>query len=353
LLGVVTHITFELDAMQYAILEPRKVDVGLAIPPLSKEDVPEALRGSWYYAPGSATQLATAKDEFEQRAANDYYSEWFWFAYQQKVWVNTWNPTSDAANITSYPDDANVFLQWVEGWIGGVITSSSLFNAIPGYWQAQLLATSAMAALPPTLGEHNKPTFKTSMMNGLHFRRGIQNMRVRDMEFQIPLQPHADDPEKPNFEIVQRAWWDVIKLVYADAGSSPMRFTMELRIMGGSDVAMAPQYGNKLGTASIEVLTIPDSVTDGEWQEFLQKVADLWMGYGDKINVRTHWAKEWEWVQMHGLDAREYLKTVACKDQIAEFKTLLGKIGEKHGWKLEEIKNRFSNELWDKMIFEV
>jgi len=120
-------------------------------------------------------------------------------------------------------------------------------------------------------------------------------MRVRDMEFQIPIPPLAADPSKPDFSIVRRAWWDVINIVYEDA-ASPMRLAMELRIMGGSDILMAPQYGNQHGTASIEVLTIPDAVTDEEWQPFMQKVCDTWMGYevdGVRLNVRPHWAKEW------------------------------------------------------------
>ena len=80
-------------------------------------------------------------------------------------------------------------------------------------------------------------------------------MRVRDMEFQIPI-PTLPDSEKPDFEIVQRAWWDVINLVY-DLGNekprgfwegfrnlfsrahrearTPMRLTLELRIMKGMD----------------------------------------------------------------------------------------------------------------------
>ncbi|PFH57345.1 hypothetical protein XA68_15201 [Ophiocordyceps unilateralis] len=311
LLGLVTHITFELDSIQYAVLEPRKVDVGLAIPPLRKDAVPEALRGSWYTAPDVDTQLANATAEFRNRALNDYYSEWFWFTYQQKAWVNTWNPTTDPVDVVSYPNEAQIFLQWVEGWIGGVMTSSQLFNAIPGYWQAQLLATVGMAALPPTKGEQETPKYKTSMMNALHFRRGIQNMRVRDLELQIPLPPSAEDPTKPDLTLVQRAWWDMIKLVYdtsdrEDDPSSPMRLALELRIMGGSDVILAPQYGN-LATASIEVLTVPDTVNDGEWKAFLQNVVDIWMGYGSpgELNVRPHWAKEWDGLRFHNQDARE------------------------------------------------
>ena len=117
------------------------------------------------------------------------------------------------------------------------------------------------------------------------------------MEFQIPLPPLASDPSKPDLSIVQRAWWDVIKLVYREAENerSPMRLTLELRIMGGSDMLMAPQYKNDLGTASIEVLTVPNAAPE-EWETFKQEVADIWMSYeheGAKLNSRPHWAKEW------------------------------------------------------------
>ena len=121
-------------------------------------------------------------------------------------------------------------------------------------------------------------------------------MRVRDLEFQIPIPSLATDATQPDYSIVQRAWWDIINLCYED-DDTPMRLTMELRIMGDSNLIMAPQRGNKHGTASIEVLSVPDAVSDDEWVPFLQKVADLWMGYKDaegvELNVRPHWAKEW------------------------------------------------------------
>jgi hypothetical protein len=71
---------------------------------------------------------------------------------------------------------------------------------------------------------------------------------------------------------------------------------MELRIMGDSKIIMAPQTGNVHGTASLEVLSILDVVSDDdEWAPFLQRVVDLWFGDGVLLNVRPHWAKEW-WV---------------------------------------------------------
>ncbi|TKA59685.1 hypothetical protein B0A49_11986, partial [Cryomyces minteri] len=177
LLGVVTHITFELDAMTYAIMEPRKIDIGLAIPPLKKEDIPSALRSEWYHATDAEAQIRDATADFRRRATFDYYSEWFWFTYQKKAWVNTWNTTESATDVVEYPDEGQTLLQWIEGWIGGVLTSHPFFKAIPGFWQAQFLATLSMATLPPAFGEDATPTIKTALPNALHFRRGTQNMR--------------------------------------------------------------------------------------------------------------------------------------------------------------------------------
>ncbi|KAJ7916915.1 hypothetical protein B0H13DRAFT_2445596 [Mycena leptocephala] len=279
LLGVVTHLTFELDAMSYAVMAPRKVDIGLAIPLLHKEDIPPVLRAEWYEDKDAEAQMESARQEFVRRARDDYYSEWFWFTYQQKAWENTWNP---------------------------VDVADALFNLIPGHWQAQLLATMGMAALPPTFCEDKTLTIKTQLPNALQFRRGIQNMRVRDVEFQIPIPGLPSDPSQPDFSVVQRAWWDAIDLAYAPeyTGSghtiSPMRLTLELRIMGASNLILAPQRDNTHGTASIEMFTVPDAAANKEWAGFAQKIADKWMalqdGNGRVLNVRPHWAKE-GWVE--------------------------------------------------------
>lgn len=121
-------------------------------------------------------------------------------------------------------------------------------------------------------------------------------MRVRDIELQIPIPPLASDPTKPDWSIVQKAWWDAIEIVYAD-DKAPMRIALELRIMGASDVIMAPQTKNTFGTASIEVLTTMAAADDGSWDPFVQKIADKWMSYkgpdGRLVDTRPHWAKEW------------------------------------------------------------
>lgn len=356
LLGVVTHVTLAVDPMSYALLSPTKPPIGLAVPPLKDADVPLALQKTW-----RESQKIQAQKEFEDAVTNAYYAEYFWFTYQKTAWVNVWSTTKDKTGVVEYPSPFNTWLQWVEGWLGGVITSSPFFKALPGRWQAQLLATSGMVALPPftfdTQGSQaHSETIKTSLPNALHFRRGIQNMRVRDMEFQIPI-PYRLDGKTPDLSIIQRAWWDVVKLVYhAEEADSPMRLTLEMRIMGGSNVIMAPQQGNEWGTCSIEVLSIPDAVDDGVWTNFCQQVADIWMGYKDErgnlLNVRPHWAKEWEHIFMCGVPARQYLREVAYGKAIGEFNKVLGEIGKEQGWTIGDLKNRFSNELWDEVVFK-
>ncbi|KAJ8069639.1 hypothetical protein OCU04_000073 [Sclerotinia nivalis] len=356
LLGIVTHITLLLSPMTYAILRPSKPDIALAIPPLSLSDIPIALRKSW-----TPAQYADALKDFEDKANNDYYSEWFWFTRSQQAWVNSWNDTSDAEGAVEYPSPFDTFVQWVQGWVGSVLTGSEVFGLLPGRWQACILSTFGMVALPPfefnDFEQKKTVEYKTALPNGLHFRRGIQNMRVRDLEFQIPI-PCLPDAT-PDYTIVRRAWWDIIQLCYRDS-ETPMRLTLELRIMGDSNLIMAPQKGNRWGTASIEILSIPDAVKDKEWDPFCQEVVDLWARYrgcmevGGKeveLDIRPHWAKEWENVHIRGSPAREYLREKAYKEEIEEFRGVLGEIGREQGWGLRDLRGRFSNELWDYLVF--
>ncbi|KAF2842030.1 hypothetical protein M501DRAFT_927792 [Patellaria atrata CBS 101060] len=382
LLGVVTHITFELDEMTYAVMEPRKVDIGLAIPPLSKHDIPPELRADWWDDENADEMIEKANVEFERRAQDDYYSEWFWFTYQQRAWINTWNtiplpPRSSPppANFhPEYPTPSQTFLQWLEGWLGGVLTSHPFFNALPGFWQAQLLATMGMAALPPRFGEDETPTIVTPLCNALHFRRGVQNMRVRDMEVQIPIpgkksrSDGGQEEEVPDWSTVRRAWWDAINLTYATARESdnpldpetPMRLTLELRIMGGSDILLAPQRGNRHGTASIEVLSLPDAVADEEWSVFCQRLADRWGKLAPEGRVRPHWAKEWEGLRFGGMGtgdggvgrgAREWAREVAYKDALVEWRGVVEEMGRSMGWGLGEVERRFGGGVMGEVVW--
>lgn len=163
--------------MRYAVMAPAKPPVGLAIPPLKLSDVPTALQRPW-----TPAELAAAQKDFEDKATNAYYSEWFWFTYQKSAWVNCWDVVAQGDGAEEYPSKFGTWLQWVEGWLGGVITQSSFFQSLPGRWQAQLLATMGMVALPPQDFIGEKKVIKTSLPNGLHFRRGVSLISRCSME---------------------------------------------------------------------------------------------------------------------------------------------------------------------------
>lgn len=123
-------------------------------------------------------------------------------------------------------------------------------------------------------------------------------MRVGDFEVEIPIPPTTPNGTTRDWRLVQQAWWDGITAMYADKNYSA-RIALEMRITHDSDILLAPQHGNTLGTASIEVITSMPAVKDKKkiWAGFKQTLADKWLGLegpdGKKLNVRPHFAKEW------------------------------------------------------------
>jgi hypothetical protein len=58
-----------------------------------------------------------------------------------------------------------------------------------------------------------------------------------------------------------------------------------------------------------------------------------------------------EKINMRGKPALQYLKEDAYKDAIPKFKATLSDIGRLQGWDLNDLQKRFSNEMWDYMIY--
>lgn len=48
----------------------------------------------------------------------------------------------------------------------------------------------------------------------------------------------------------------------------------------------------------------------------------------------------------------DHLKTTAYKEAIPEFKAILDQIGTQHGWTRADLKQRFSNKLYDELFFD-
>jgi hypothetical protein len=354
LMGVVTSITLKLDPMTFARLQPIKKRVALAVPPTSRSQVPAGVD----MAGVTDADLDSARTDFVRRCEQDYYAEWFWFTLQQDCWINTWKNDGKKADAVDYPSPFQTALQEAEEYVAGLLIESHLFSCLSQVTQAKLLGGTAMATLPVD------ETITTPLIDGLHFRRGIQNMRAIDMEWEIPIPGRPDDSTKPDWSICQDAWWAVIREVYrlAQQGKAPMRLTLEMRVTGDSGVTMAPQYGNEMGTCSIEVLTTLDT-DHGEWARFVQTVIDAWAGLSDAtgrpLNVRPHWAKQWQgfqvrgqWqgFQVRGMAVVDYLRTKAYPDRISEFKRELGAIAQQGGTTVKDMQRLFSTPLLDEVF---
>jgi hypothetical protein len=133
-----------------------------------------------------------------------------------------------------------------------------------------------------------------------------------------------------------------------------MRLTLEMRLTGGSEVLLAPQRGNNLGSISIEVLTTTITPPK-QWGSFLQQIADKWTGYrdheGNLLNARPHWAKQWQGLTVHGQPIETYLKETAYKDAIPQFRAVLESIAESQGTTVAEMRERFGNPLLERLLF--
>ncbi len=124
--------------------------------------------------------------------------------------------------------------------------------------------------------------------------------------------------------------------------------------MGGSNVTMAPQHGN-LATCSIEVLTTLITPRE-EWVAFMQDIADRWTSYSDAggapLNVRPHWAKQWQELSFAGKRAVEHLRDVAYAQRIPELRAGLQAIAAQGGYQPAALR-RFSNPLLDDLFAAV
>ncbi|KAL5638994.1 hypothetical protein ACGC1H_003387 [Rhizoctonia solani] len=350
LLGICTALTLRLDAMSMAVMNPVKVPLVLAIPPPVGYKVPDVIDMSGI----TPEDLENARQEFIKRCEEDYYLEWFWYPLTKEVWINTWKKVDDAAAIEAlqpYPTPFDALIQWGQGWLAEQVINTELFGSLSGRIQAFLFGQITLGAMPHIPEPQN--AVRTLTSEAIHFRRGIQNMRCLDSEWEIPIPEAANEPGRRDYSSIQRAWWDAISIFYS-RDDVPMRLALEMRLTGGSNMILAPQRGNNLGTTSIEVLTLPTTPKD-EWQSFLQQIADAWTSYTDSngvpLNSRPHWAKEWAGLTIRGQPIEQYLKETAYKDAIPEFREMIGKIATAQGTTVTDMRNRFGNPLLERLLF--
>ncbi|KAG9078733.1 hypothetical protein FRC06_008199, partial [Ceratobasidium sp. 370] len=353
LLGICTAVTLRLEPMAMAVMNPVKLPLPLAIPPPPGFQVPAAIDMSGF----TPEQLEKARHDFVKRCEEDDYLEWFWFPLTSQVWVNTWKKEpadqSTIKELEPYPSHLGAIVQWAEGWAAQSLINTWVFqNLLTPVLQTLAIATIALETMPDL--PEPQPPIKTLISEAIHFRRGTQNMRCLDSEWEIPIPEAPNAPGKRDYEKIQWAWWDAIKTFYDQIDDVPMRLTLEMRLTGGSQVLLAPQRGNNLGTISIEALTT--TITpEGVWKSFLQQLVDKWAGYRDSkgqlLNTRPHWAKQWKGLTVREQPVETYLKGTAYKEAIPEFRAALEAIAQAQGTTVAEMRQMFGNPLLETLFF--
>ena len=145
---------------------------------------------------------------------------------------------------------------------------------------------------------------------------------------------------------------DLIEKSEAD-GVFAVDMALELRIMGGSNVLMAPQYGNKHGTLAIEPVSTR-IVHKEVWEDFKEKLAEVWMNYkdydGTHLVSRVHWAKESpRTVSIDGVkyNTIEHWQNI-YKENMTNFFNILDSLNEDVS--IQDIFNLFSNNYLDNLF---
>lgn len=332
LIGIVTSLTMKLDRMTYADFEPYDTPVALAIPPLDVNSVrlPESVKKK-FFGSYSHRNLETAKERFYKQCQEGYYAEWFWWVFSDISFVNVWKNDGRIENaIIDYPGESSMNFQRFLSYAFNLITENT---PIRSYVATKLISTFFVYANLWL----SKPAV-TPLINALHFRSGIQNLRIRNIELMIPI-------EDGDWSICQRAWWDFIVLIYEykEKGKIPVQVTVEMRVLSGSDMLLAPENGNDK-TCSIECITL-NSVPDDVFSEFKQDLVDMFSKYkgkdGNYLRVRPHFAKEWNGLTVHGKSIIKYLSEIN-KDSIDEFKEGISEVAEVGGYTIDDLK-MFSN----------
>ena len=358
LLGVVTSITLKLDKMTYARMIPTKPSIFSAIPPPGIDlnsrlrEIPEEIRKDY-----SDNLWETDTKQFIDQCENSYYAEWFWFPYSDKCWVNCWNNDANPEDARLYPHPLQVKFQNLENALAQKINDAFIGELFEPDKFANIRSNIIMNTLPDK-------EIITPLIDAIHFRRGVHNMPVRNTEFEIPIPLNKED--NLDWNVVQKAWWLTIQLAYQYKTTSPINLTIEMRIMGGSNITLAPQNGH-LATCSIEILSVNDNLSETDWknikQEFFNRLLTLTDFKGNYLIVKPHWAKEWQGLSYlkpninynnpsGKISMINYLKDIVYPKHLETFREDLSSITNTQNITLEDLQNRFSNSLFNNLVFD-
>jgi len=321
-----------VDTLSYAMQHGKKEKRDKAIPP------PWTTNSEWL-------------QKFEARCKS-YYSEWFWYCGSHEVWTNCWNTTNDKKGaMRKYPTPLQTKFEQDSTNLARLVYEK--IRHLPDKFQTKTFGTFATLSMPST-------PEKTTVHNALHFRQGIHNFVVWDVEAQVPIYPKKDGT--PDWTCVQKVWWDWMNIIidWQHRDRWVCKGALEMRIMKCSEVTMAPQnYEGKAGwICAIEVLTFPMVSHEGflkqDWKDFCQELVDKTATYTDPdglpIPLKFHWAKQWDVFKVRNMEFVDYAREVSFKRQIKKFREHLAEIAKLGGSTYQNNLSVFSNSTLRRLL---
>jgi len=340
LFGITTSLVLELDVMTYANFKPYSSKLALTIPPLNHHrlQLPAPVLDK-IFKHTTDEQLAQATANFYGQC-HSYYSEWFWFVFNDDCFVNVWDNDGKKSSrdfVVEYHNTPQTQFQKLSSYLADVV--------LPYIDMSGFHLSAAMGHLGHKAINDACPPAVTPLINALHFKRGIHDINSRNIEAMIPI---PDDGEgNPDFTICQRAWWDLICLMYDyryNKNYNPVQVTIEMRLLADSDMYLAPENGNTHGTCGIEFSTTGHANQEA-WHEFCQRVCDIWYNYKDRdgnyLKVRPHYAKDFDFLTVRGTPILEYLRDIN-RPQYDKFKQQASLVASAGGYARSDL-SMFSN----------
>jgi len=296
LLGFVKEMTLQYDEMYIAKMKPFKIKID---------------------------EYLNDVKRVQSDISNNYYNEIFWFTGNDDLYVNVWKQ-----RILTHHDPNNKKIK--VNLNRGVLTIlanqlNQIFNMICPLTHPSGLKGKIMSCFVSTLGMSALPTFKAKehvnflSCDALHFIHGIQEARVLDVEWSVPLKViknyKLDDGTTMDVPDVSRAieliracmklnkeWSTGKSKRYPGKNMYPQLLPLELRIIKGSDMHFTVGY-NVPFCCTIEVLTIAGTKEANDiFYQYAQDLTDIWAGIaGEDVKyMRPHWGKIWQNLTIQG-----------------------------------------------------
>jgi L-gulonolactone oxidase len=204
-------------------------------------------------------------DNVKELVERNEYAEIFWFPYQERVWIKTWNRTSEP------PTGAIAARAWksIRQAFQNYLFGPALLNAIS---VLPFLTPPAMKVFFLMIGKGDQVQ---PLPDALQYQTAF--MKAVDMGYAIPI----DD----DYNNVRKAWNVVVERLDALRRERiyPQNLVMHLRFVGPGRGTISPSAGNER-SCYIEILTYRNTP---RYPEYFAAVESDWI----RLGGRTHWAK--------------------------------------------------------------